>query len=95
MVKDQFYCLKSYLGTGLIPIVVKGPTLGNLGYKVDFLEKSTNVRKPLTRSLSNQSICTYFSNTQIVLGPTYEIFRNPKRQQEHPWRNQCVGEFNN
>ena len=27
-----------------------------------------NVRKPLIRSLSNRSICTYFSNTQIVLG---------------------------
>ena len=53
-----------------------------------------NVRKPLTRSLSNQYICTYFSNTQIVMGPTYEIFRNPKRQQEHPWRNQCANECN-
>ena len=53
-----------------------------------------NMRKPLTRSLSNQSICTYFSNTQIILGPTYEIFRNPKRQQEHPWKNQCADEFN-
>ena len=28
-----------------------------------------NVRKSLTRSLSNQSICTYISNTQIVMGP--------------------------
>ena len=87
MANGKFYCLKSYLGTGLIPTVVKGPTLGNLCYKVDFLEKNMNVRKPLIRSLSNQSICTHFSNTQIVLGPTYEIFRNSKRQQEHPWRN--------
>ena len=53
-----------------------------------------NVRKPLTRSLSNKSICTYFSNTQIVLGPIYEIFRNPKREQEHPWRNQCAAKCN-
>ena len=53
-----------------------------------------NVRKPLTRSLSNQSIYTYFSNTQIVLGPTYGIFRNLMRQQEHHWKNQCAGECN-
>ena len=85
MAKGKFYYLKSYLGTGLIPTMVKGPTLGNLLYKVDFLEKNMNVRKPLTRSLSNQSICTYFSNTKIVQGPTYEIFRNLKRQQEHRW----------
>ena len=32
-----------------------------------------NVRKPLTISLSNQSICTYFSNTQIVLEPIYDF----------------------
>ena len=50
MAKGQLYCLKSYLGTGLIPIA--------------------------------------------VMGPTYEIFRNPKEQQEHPWRSQCVDECN-
>ena len=30
----------------------------------------------------------------LHLGPTYEIFRNPKRQQEHPWRNKCADECN-
>ena len=50
-----------------------------------------NVRKSVTKSLSIQTICTYFSNTQIVLGHTYGIFKNSKRLQEHHWRNQCAG----
>ena len=30
----------------------------------------------------------------VVMGPTYEIFRNPKEKQEHPWRSQCADECN-
>ena len=38
MAKGQLYCLKSCLGTRLIPIVVKGQTLGNGRYKIEIHE---------------------------------------------------------